>query len=117
MDGNRWGGGLIEEPIRGTATSSGYLESATGLCPYTFAKVNLTGIWHAVPDLYERTDQYLHSDDDAFLASSNNANVGVIKLNITRVEVLGHVPFTPVVPPLQQAVHERSKKGADHQVQ
>ena len=56
------------------------------------------------------------ADDDAFFESSiTDGAVGRIEVAITRVQILREVEWKPIIPPIRQVVHERTKNRADHQ--
>ncbi|KAF7376574.1 hypothetical protein MSAN_00073800 [Mycena sanguinolenta] len=56
-------------------------------------------------------------DDDAYLESALHPQLGLIKLEIWRVDVGGGFAPPAIAVPSAQKVHERSKKGMNQQVQ
>lgn len=56
-------------------------------------------------------------DDDAYLSADSSREIGEIRLQINRVELLQlNAPQQSMPPPLDQKVHERSKKAVVHRI-
>ncbi|KAK7005965.1 hypothetical protein R3P38DRAFT_2556571 [Favolaschia claudopus] len=76
----------------------GLAETDTRTRPFVFAPLQLT-------------------DDDTYLESSSHPHLGLIKLEIWRVDIGGGMVPATIAAPAAMKVHERSKKGMNQQVQ
>ncbi|KAJ6508074.1 hypothetical protein DFH09DRAFT_275569 [Mycena vulgaris] len=99
VDGHKCGFEAIASDTRPiSAFMDGIAESSTKTRPFVFAPLDLT-------------------DDDAYLESASQPNLGLIKLEIWRVDVVGGgMAPSAVAVPAAQKVHERSKKGMNQQI-
>ncbi|KAJ7121333.1 hypothetical protein C8R43DRAFT_1033883 [Mycena crocata] len=98
VDGHKCGFEAIAADIRPfSAFMDGIAETSTKTRPFVFSPLELT-------------------DDDAYLESASHPHLGLIKLEIWRVDVGGGIAPSAVAVPSSQKVHERSKKGMNHQI-
>ncbi|KAJ6507177.1 hypothetical protein C8R47DRAFT_1100518 [Mycena vitilis] len=99
VDGHKCGFEAIASETRPiSAFMDGIPETDTKTRPFVFTPLELT-------------------DDDAYLESASHPHLGLIKLEIWRVDVGGGMAPTIVAVPSTQKVHERSKKGMNQQIQ
>ncbi|KAJ6498806.1 hypothetical protein C8R45DRAFT_980078 [Mycena sanguinolenta] len=100
VDGHKCGFEAIASETRPlTLFMDGIAESNNSTRPFIFMPLELT-------------------DDDAYLESALHPQLGLIKLEIWRVDVGGGAFAPPTIAvPSAQKVHERSKKGMNQQVQ
>ncbi|KAJ7451853.1 hypothetical protein B0H11DRAFT_2201588 [Mycena galericulata] len=97
VDGHKCGFEAVASDTRPiTAFMDGIAETDTKTRPFVFAPLELT-------------------DDDAYLESATHPNLGLIKLEIWRVDVGGGVAPSVIAVPSKQKVHERAKKGSMNQ--
>jgi len=97
VDGHKCGFEAIASETRPiSAFMDGIAETDTKTRPFVFAPLELT-------------------DDDAYLESASHPNLGLIKLEIWRVDVGGGYAPSVIAVPSTQKVHERSKKGSMNQ--
>ncbi|KAJ7782348.1 hypothetical protein DFH07DRAFT_790347 [Mycena maculata] len=97
VDGHKCGFEAIASETRPiSAFMDGIAETDTKTRPFVFALLDLT-------------------DDDAYLESASHPNLGLIKLEIWRVDVAG-VMAPAVAVPSKQLVHERAKKAMNQQI-
>ncbi|KAJ7761020.1 hypothetical protein B0H16DRAFT_1884456 [Mycena metata] len=80
-----------------SAFMDGIAETDTKTRPFEFAPLELT-------------------DDDSYLDSSSHPHLGLIKLEIWRVDVTGGYAPSVVAVPAAQKVHERAKKAMNQQI-
>ncbi|KAF8199956.1 hypothetical protein K438DRAFT_1822913 [Mycena galopus ATCC 62051] len=99
VDGHRCGFEAIASETRPlTLFMDGIAETSTKTRPFVFAPLELT-------------------DDDTYLESVTHPNLGLIKLEIWRVDIGGGIAPSTIAAPSAQKVHERSKKGMNQQIQ
>ncbi|KAJ7933794.1 hypothetical protein B0H13DRAFT_1951984 [Mycena leptocephala] len=99
VDGHKCGFEAIASETRPiTAFMDGIAETDTKTRPFVFAPLELT-------------------DDDSYLESASHPHLGLIKLEIWRVDVGGGMAPSVIAPPSAHKVHERSKKGMNQQIQ
>ncbi|KAJ6594441.1 hypothetical protein B0H19DRAFT_1095526 [Mycena capillaripes] len=97
VDGHKCGFEAIASEMRPiTAFMDGIAETDTKTRPFVFAPLQLT-------------------DDDAYLESASHPNLGLIKLEMWRVDVGGGFAPSFIAVPAAQKVHERAKKGTVNQ--
>ncbi|KAJ7467175.1 hypothetical protein FB451DRAFT_407620 [Mycena latifolia] len=96
VDGIECPGEIIQGP-NFDATVSGRQTSATTVTPFVFSPLDLT-------------------DDDAFLDSAAQKDVGLIRVEIWTINQTGTIPYTNLAPTKESKIHERSKKGVAHQI-
>ncbi|KAJ7141250.1 hypothetical protein C8R44DRAFT_763059 [Mycena epipterygia] len=98
VDGHKCGFEAIASDTRPiSAFMDGIPEGSTKTRPFVFAPLDLT-------------------DDDAYLESVSHPQLGLIKLEIWRVDVGGGMAPSAIAVPSAQKVHERSKKGMNQQI-
>ncbi|KAF7357819.1 hypothetical protein MVEN_00827900 [Mycena venus] len=99
VDGHKCGFEAIASETRPISLfMDGIAETDTKTRPFVFAPLILT-------------------DDDAYLESASHPNLGLIKLEIWRVDIGGGMAPSVITVPNAQKVHERSKKGMNQQIQ
>ncbi|KAF7357821.1 hypothetical protein MVEN_00828100 [Mycena venus] len=96
VDGIEVAGEIILGPNR-EASVSGRRTSGSTMSPFKFSPLNLT-------------------DDDAFLDSGGHKDIGLIRVEIWTVNMLGKKQYSNVAPTEESKIHERSKKGGTHQI-
>ncbi|KAJ7019997.1 hypothetical protein C8F04DRAFT_1145798 [Mycena alexandri] len=98
VDGLKCGFEAIAAEMRPiSAFMDGIAETDTKTRPFEFAPLELT-------------------DDDSYLDSSSHPHLGLIKLEIWRVDVAGGYAPSVVAVPAAQKVHERAKKAMNQQI-
>ncbi|KAJ7162065.1 hypothetical protein C8R46DRAFT_342928 [Mycena filopes] len=98
VDGLKCGFEAIAAEMRPfSAFMDGIAETDTKTRPFEFAPLELT-------------------DDDTYLDSSSHPHLGLIKLEIWRVDVSGGYAPAVVAVPSAQKVHERAKKAMNQQI-
>ncbi|KAK7000731.1 hypothetical protein R3P38DRAFT_1833889 [Favolaschia claudopus] len=96
VDGLECAGEIVSGPNR-EAFITGRRTSGSTISPFKFSALNMT-------------------DDDDFLYSTGNNDVGTIRIEIWTVTVTGMQPYIKAAPAPEMKVHERSKKGGSHQI-
>ncbi|KAK7005963.1 hypothetical protein R3P38DRAFT_3326409 [Favolaschia claudopus] len=96
VDGLECAGEIVSGPNR-EAFITGRRTSGSTISPFKFSALNMT-------------------DDDDFLYSTGNNDVGTIRIEIWTVTVTGTQPYNKAAPAPEMKVHERSKKGGSHQI-
>ncbi|KAJ7646779.1 hypothetical protein FB45DRAFT_697611, partial [Roridomyces roridus] len=95
VDGVECSGEILRGP--GKTSISGRRTSGTTLAPFIFSSMNLT-------------------DDDAFLDTAPDKDLGLIKLEVWAISYTGETKAFPnAKAPSQSKIHERSKKSGAHQ--
>ncbi|KAJ6629489.1 hypothetical protein B0H10DRAFT_2184421 [Mycena sp. CBHHK59/15] len=96
VDGNECPGEIIQGPNL-EAVVSGRRTSGSTMAPFVFSPLDLT-------------------DDDAFLDSTAHQNIGLVRLEVWRINQTGTKPYPGAAPVADSKIHERSKKGVAHQI-
>ncbi|KAJ7091959.1 hypothetical protein B0H15DRAFT_182071 [Mycena belliarum] len=113
VDGHKCGFEAMASETRPiSAFMDGIAETSTKTRPFVFAPLQLTGRFHFTAD----NQLTICQDDDAYLESASHPNLGLIKLEIWRVDIGGGGMAQSVAIPSSQKVHERSKKGMNQQI-
>ncbi|KAJ7467182.1 hypothetical protein FB451DRAFT_1260389 [Mycena latifolia] len=99
VDGHKCGFEAVASETRPiSAFMDGIADTSTTTRPFVFAPLDLT-------------------DDDTYLESASHPNLGLIKLEIWRVDVVGGgIASAAIAVPVAHKVHERSKKGMNQQI-
>ncbi|KAJ7354660.1 hypothetical protein DFH08DRAFT_738811 [Mycena albidolilacea] len=99
VDGHKCGFEAIASETRPISLfMDGIAEAETQTRPFVFTPLELT-------------------DDDAYLESALHPQLGLIKLEIWRVDIGGGIAPSTIAVPAAQKVHERAKKGMNQHVQ
>ncbi|KAJ7121330.1 hypothetical protein C8R43DRAFT_1033875 [Mycena crocata] len=96
VDGIECSGEILRGP-NFAASVSGRRTSSSTVSPFVFSPLQLT-------------------DDDAFLGSAADMDVGLIRLEIWTINMTGTEPYKNLAPAAETKVHERDKKAVAHHI-
>ena len=120
----RLDGECVSNKLRGPHSSAAFVTvyrtcytSPTTERPYMFSSLEVTGLETPMHISFFSPSHLGEPDDDAYLSADSSREIGEIRLQINRVELLQLISYQQSLPPpLDQKVHERSKKAMVHRI-